>query len=426
MRINIKILYPYIILLLAITNSSCIIFDSREDYTDNYTETYPVTFTISTRSADDIYASDDELMKSLLIYVVNSNDNKIEKIIDINFSVLTEEHKVDVLLATGNKKIYVFSNLQISQKTDIGISGLVEGNTMPDMSTADCTLNNGFTLNPVGNIFLPMSNQTSINVLKMSGQSFNLELIRMMCKVKLSIKNETGLRLLLKQLDFSPLTTSSIYALPSNTQGAPSFPVAVTQNTFIYAFSPQPLLDNNASTEYTFYLNESAVNNDGWFKIKLKTEFEGSGEEDIRMSLTNLNYLNRNDYLPLNAVLSNYKLDISVKSYPPIGGYASAVNTGSNEYYCAFSGGGPFLITPTLTRLSDNVKIDLSDSDISFTYTDASPGLFNTPPSIKEGQIIGTLKSSGAGKALLNINITLPPTGGVSRILSYKLYISLN
>lgn len=427
-------IFIYIIPLFILLNSC--IFDTGGFTDEEYSLTYPVTFTIKTRTGNDVYASEEELMHKLDLYIVNNADNKIEKIINLEFTSLTEEHKADVKLTSGNKTIYSFANLQDAQKTEIGISGLTEGNTMPDMTNAGCTLPNGFSIVPLSNLYMPMSKKSVIRVTKMSGQNFSIEMVRMMCKVKLTFKNETGYKLAIKEFSLSPFTSSAIFALPQIIQGAPSFPVAISRQDYTRTLSPEPSLENNASVEYFTYLNETAVPDDGYFKLKIKTQKDGSIQQDIRMSLTNLKYLNRNDYMPLTVIISDYKLDMIVRSYPPIGGYASVTTTGTDEYYCNFSGGGPFVITPKLTKLSDNTDVSLSSLD--FSYTDASTSIFSTPPTLsykyekpsdptfKSAEITGILNTTGSDKALLNISLNITSGTGITRTIACKVYIVLN
>lgn len=146
----------------------------------------------------------------------------------------------------------------------------------------------------------------------------------------------------------------------------------------------------------------------------------------MRMSLTSLSYLNRNDYLPLDIILTDYKLDVEVMSYPPIGGYPASVTTNADGYHCMFPGGGPFIIIPKLKKLSDGSTIPLTDSDWTFTFTDASTTIFDKVPALKDGEIKGSLKSSATGVALCNISVNVQTSASVTRTLSYKMYISQN
>lgn len=435
--INIFLVAAVFPLLLAF--SSCI-FDTG-GFTDDENDllTYPVTFSIRTRTGNDVNATNDELMHTIDLYIVNNSDNKIEKIISLTFSSLTEEHKLTSKLTKGAKTVYGFANLTSSQKASLGLNTPVEGDELkPEtMSAKTCILSNDYQIitTPGSEQYLPMSSTATFTVTNTSGQTFSLELIRMLCKIKLTFVNETGYTIALKEFVLGPFTNTAVYALPTDTLGAPVFPGTATRDAFTKTLTPVNLI-NNSSAEYSMYFNETAVPDNGFLKLNVTTQKEGSASDVYRMSLTNLNYLNRNDYLPLTVILSDYKLDLFVRSYPPIGGYASVTTTGTDEYYCNFSGGGPFVITPKLTKLSDNTDVSLSTID--FSFTDASTSIFSTAPvlnykyekpsdpTFKSAEITGILNTTGSGKALLNISLNITSGTGIIRTIACKVYIVLN
>jgi hypothetical protein len=419
--------------------SSCI-FDAG-NFTDDEKDllTYPVTFSIRTRTGNDVNATNDELMRSIDLYIVNNTDNKIEKIINLSFTGMTEEHKLTLKLTKGLKTVYGFANLTNSQKNAIGLSSLIEGNTLlpATMSSATCNLSNDYQIitTPGSEQYIPMSNMAGFTVTNTSGQTFNFELIRMLSKIKITFVNESGYTMAFKEYSLSPFTKSAIYALPKNNLGAPVFSGTATSEAFTKTLTSVNLI-NNSSIEYSMYLNETQVPDDGFFKLNVTTQKDGSVTNVYRMSLTNLNYINRNDYLPLTVILSDYKLELTARSYPPIGGYASITTTGTDEYYCRFSGGGPFIITPKLTKLSDNTEVSLTTVD--FSYTDAATSIFSSIPALsykydkpsdptfKSAEISGTLNSTGSGKALVNILLNITSGTGVVRTIACKVYIVLN
>ena len=224
----------------------------------------------------------------------------------------------------------------------------------------------------------------------------------------------------------SPVTTSPVYLLPrSDGEVPPQFPSGKTFSDYTYTFIGTPSFsDKNELNDFSFYFNESQVSDNGWFKLTLNTLREGVTDE-MRMSITNLSYLNRNDYLPLDIILTDYKLELEVRSYPPIGGYPAAVTTTSDGYHCTFPGGGSFVIIPKLVNLSTGASVVVSDADWTFTYTDLD-AVFNEPPSLKDGEIKGTLNSLGSGEALCTISVQVLSSESILRTLSYKIYIGQN
>ncbi|WP_321437500.1 fimbrial protein [uncultured Bacteroides sp.] len=382
-----------------------------------------MTYLISTRSSGDPNASDNEMIKKILLFVVDSN-NKVEKKVTESLVSTQQQYETEMQLTTGTKTVYGFANLSAENIANAGLD-IEEGASMPDLSNATATLANGYTA--TSDNYIPMSNKTTFTVENKENQTFSLELLRMLCKIKLNFKNETGHTITLKNVVIDPVTTSAVYLLPRlNENTAPELPDKFTTSSYTYNFSESPsFVDGGRLNNFQFYMNESKVLNSGWFKLTLNTLRDGSTEE-MRMSLTSLSYLNRNDYLPLDIILTDYKLDVEVMSYPPIGGYPASVTTNADGYHCMFPGGGPFIIIPKLKKLSDGSTIPLTDSDWTFTFTDASTTIFDKVPALKDGEIKGSLKSSATGVALCNISVNVQTSASVTRTLSYKMYISQN
>lgn len=421
-----KLYYIYIPLFIILTFflTSCL-GDKEQDVTDSEKETYSITYRISTKSSNDQFASDDEMMKTILLFIVDSN-NKIERKVAQTLPATKQVHEIEVKLTAGIKTVYGFANLSAENIATAGLN-LEEGVTMPDLSSATATIANGFSINSTTNSYLPMSNKTAFTVAKIAGQTFNMELIRMVCKMKLNFKNETGNTISLKNIVLSPVTTSSVYLLPrSNGEVPPELPESTTAGDYSYIFSGTPsFISGGTLNDFQFYFNESQVSQNGYFKLTLNTLRDGITDE-ARMSLTNLSYINRNNYLPLDIVLTDYRLDLEVLSYPPIGGYPASVTKETDGYHCKFPGGGPFIITPKLVKISDNSIVSVGNSEWSFSYTDAAPTIFDKAPELKNGEIKGTIKSSAGSKVMCIVSVNVITSTNVTRTISYKMYISQN
>lgn len=417
-------IYITLCLLFIFTLPSCI-GEGEQNIPDTGKSTYRITYNINTRSSSDLNASDNEMMKTILLFIVDAN-NKIEKKVTKTLPFTEQQYVIDFQLTSGAKTVYGFANLSAENIAKAGLN-VEEGATMPNLSNATATIANGYTINATTGNYIPMSNKTTFNVAKIASQSFSMELIRMVCKMKLNFKNETGHTIALKNIKLSPVTTSPVYLLPrSDGQVPPELPGSTLTGDYTYTFSGSPsFIDGGTLNDYISYFNESQVSNNGWFKLTLNTLRDGVADE-IRMSLTNLSYLNRNDYLPLDIILTDYKLELGVMSYPPIGGYPASVAIKADGYHCIFPGGGPFIITPKLIKISDNSIIPITDTDWNFSYTDATTTIFGKVPILKNGEIKGTIKSSASGTALCTVSVNVITSANVTRMLSYKVYISQN
>ncbi len=385
---------------------------------------YKVTYRISTLRSSDANASDDEMMKSIFLVIVKS-DGTIEEIVDIDLPSTQEEHTVEMQLTPGKKSVYGFANLSDAMKAESGLSALAIDNTMPDLSAATLTIANGYTIDEAANQYLPMSNSTSFTVANISGQLFNLELIRIVSKVKFTFKNESGKNITLKQLVMSPLTISPVCLMPRDIS-VPVFPAGTTQGNYSYTFGSGYTFADGGQLEYTTYINESAITGTGWFQVRLTTETGNGGISEERIALTDLTSINRNDYLNLPIILTDYKLDIDVRSYPPIGGYPASVVYENDAYHVTFSGGGPFVIVPKLVQLSDNTEVAVADNDWSFTYTDTAPSFFEEAPVLEDGEIHGIIDPAATGSVLVTLSAQVTTSAGMQRTVSYKIYINQN
>jgi len=388
---------------------------------------YSTSFAISTKSSDP-NAIDAEGMKTLSLYFVNEA-GKVERLSRKTFTTPKEEELVEVSLTSGQKRVYGFSNLDETQISEL--TALKEGDTWPNITTKTYTIQNGKDISEVtsGTFTLPMSNQITIQVLKSPGQIFSMDLIRLLCKMRLTFENLTNNDVLLSSFTISPITSSSIYLLPSwNIPDAPSFPTPFVQNNFTrtYTSSTVRAKSTGANTwdDTPFYLNESAIQTGdpyGFFYIKLLTT-ENSVSK-TREAILSRSYLSRNDYLLLPMNITDYILDLEIKAYPPIGGYPAEIthDKTTDTYTCTFDVGGPFVIIP---KLKDNEGKQIATTAVSwgFTYqTGSSSSFFVKQPILKNGEITGEIAQGASGTAECTISVEVdakPTSGGILRELN--------
>ena len=268
-------IYITLFFLLAVVFSSC---NSEEKNISGAEKTsVHLTYLISTRSSGDPNASDNEMIKKILLFVVDSN-NKVEKKVTESLVSTQQQYETEMQLTTGTKTIYGFANLSAENIANAGLD-IEEGASMPDLSNATATFTNGYTA--TSDNYIPMSNKTTFTVENKEDQTFSIELLRMLCKIKLNFKNETGHTITLKNIVIDPVTTSAVYLLPRlNNNTAPVFPDKFTTNSYTYNFSESPgFVDGGRLNNFQFYMNESKVLNSGWFKLTLNTLRDGSTEE---------------------------------------------------------------------------------------------------------------------------------------------------
>lgn len=423
--------YYHNILLGLCAVSALLFFAACEGDSENEQETddttYAVKFEVDTRATAAASRTKEEdqqaeKMKSVLIFIVNAS-GKIEATINEVFPVtdLRESYQQTVELTTGKKTIYGFANLTDDMRTTAGIGNLKKEDNFPveNIKTALCS-----TGSRESN-YIPMSNMQEVTINKLPGQSYSIELIRLMCKITFTITNETGDEIELQQIETKPVTSmgTDVYLLPSD-DGDIDLPAGTGTGTVTKEWpSPKKLAVGTTTAPFTIYLNESTVPNDGWFTFQLNTIKSFTTNSD-RFSISGTRVLKRNDHLPVNILLTDYKLRLDVLSYPPIGGYPSVdVPMKDKEYYAHFPGGGPFIVTPNLTKYSTGEAV--TEGVTWEMEVTGDKDIFDVQPVWKNNELIGTLKygEQTGKKALCTLKATIEVTGIADRVLTYKVYI---
>lgn len=407
--------YQYILSMLLLSMVSTLFSCTNEENETGKegTQVRSITYKLNTRAID-TNARDEEMMKSLTLFFVK--DGLIEKKITFPILANVETQTVEVELETGPTTLYGFANYSDTQIRELGLDA-EQGSNMPDVTGKTLVLPNNYDISTHG---IPMNNQKSFVVTNSAGQNFSMELVRMLCKIGVTFSDPDNVGVQVKSFRINPITGSAVKLMPTNDNADLSFPETPrTTEAVVYSFNDGAAENGR---EYTFYINESQVSSTDWFHLTVTSVTGNNTTEDVRMSFTGNDYreLKRNDYLKLPILLGDYKLELDIMSYPPIGGYPAAYER-ENDYYCIFPGGGPIIIRPTIIKTSTREVVEPQSWQINFA--DANPALFETgkePTAVVNGEILATMKeTAGSGSALLEISAILE--NGVGR--SYKIYI---
>lgn len=396
--------YNVLFVLFVFLSPLFVACESSGEEEEDLTTPYPVTCRISTREGTEIQGTENEGIRKLQLFVVK--DGAIEASFSKNFDSNTETYEETVELTPGLKTVYTFANMD-----DINLNN-IEDQTLK--------IDNGFVPGKDGK-YIPMSNKMEINVTKLVGQKFTIELIRMISKVQLKFTNETGYEIVLQDIIMNPVTNSPVYVLPNK-----EFPDGTAHVSYTYPLKNYTLQTGNAPySPDALYINETSVANDGWFTFQLNT-LHGEEQRKDRFSISNTQVIERNSLLPINITLVDYKLELNVMSYPPIGGYPSVeVPMQDKEYHAHFPGGGPFIITPKLSKYSTGEAV--TDDAVWIMEVSGDTSIFDLQPvqNRKNGEIIGTLKyaSTNGKKALCTVKAEIEISPDIKRTLIYKVYI---
>ena len=322
-----------------------------------------------------------EMMKSWFVVVVQNG--KIEKIITSDLKSLgvteVEKDQVFVELNKGETTFYSFANIK---PEDIGLNASTSvGQPLPagfDDKTYQMDGNSQrfhLSMTPEFQNGYPMSNKQMVNITD-NQQVINLEVIRMVAKVQLSITNATDHAINLKTITLSDVTLNgnpNIKLLPnvdSNNQLQVNLANSAKKGTITLTAAENNGITIEARAKQTacFYMNESLVDKgaDGgnrYFILSLTTVDAATGAtSNHRYAMLSWNEIRRNDYLKIPIKLEDYQIRWKVEAFSPIGVLPKVKDDGENlsldfGYY------GEFHIKPEVIKLSRTGSQTLSVSE---------------------------------------------------------------
>lgn len=322
-----------------------------------------------------------EMMKSWFVVVVQNG--MIEKIItsDLKSGVTeVEKDQVFVELKKGETNFYSFANIK---PEDIGLNASTSvGQPLPadfDKKTYRMDGNSQrfhLSMTPEFQNGYPMSNKQVVNITD-NQQVINLEVIRMVAKVQLSITNATDHAIVLKTITLSDVTLNgnpNIKLLPNvdsaNELKGVNLADGVAKGTITLTAAENNGMTIEARAKQTacFYMNESLVDKgeDGgnrYFILSLTTVDATTGTtSNHRYAMLSWNEIRRNDYLKIPIKLEDYQIRWTVEAFSPIGVLPKVKDDGENlsldfGYY------GEFHIKPEVIKLSRTGSQTLSVSE---------------------------------------------------------------
>ena len=318
----------------------------------------------------DTEAMPGEMMKSWFVVVVQNG--KIEKIItsDLKSGVTeVEKDQVFVELNKGETTFYSFANIKpeeigLDASTSVGQPLPADFDEKTYQMDGNCQLFHQLMTPDFQNGY-PMSNKQTVDVVD-NQQVINLEVIRMMAKVQLSITNATDHAINLKTITLSDVTLNgkqNIKLLPNvdsaNELKGVNLVDGVAKGTITLTADENNgmTIEPRNSQTACFYMNESLVDKgeDGgnrYFILSLTTVDAATGTiSNHRYAMLSWNEIRRNDYLKIPIKLEDYQIRWKVEAFSPIGVLPKVTDDGENlsldfGYY------GEFHIKPEVIKLS--------------------------------------------------------------------------
>ena len=262
----------------------------------------------------------------------------------------------------GETTFYSFANIK---PEDVGIDSNI------DYSTTNTSLPTGFDTKLYtvkGNVLtaadfpngIPMSNKQTIEI-KKTTTDVDLEVIRMVAKVKLMITNDTPNDIKLKSVSLTDITkneTNNLYLLPGKDNGTavePNLNPSASKQDYVINLAPEMAVEAKTTTPkiISFYVNESVAENPNYFVIGVKTD---RATMNLRAALSKWNTISRNDYLVIPIKLNDYRVRFKVEQFTAIG-VLPEVEQNDEKLTIRFKSYGEFHLIPSVVRLSDGVEL---------------------------------------------------------------------
>ncbi len=323
-----------------------------------------------------------EMMKSWFVVVVQNRT--IEKIITSDLKSLgvtvVEKDQVFVELNKGETTFYSFANIKpedigLDASTSVGQQLTADFDEKTYQMDGNCQRFHELMTPDFQNGY-PMSNKQIVNITD-NQQVINLEVIRMVAKVQLSITNATDHDIVLKSITLSDVTLNgnrNIKLLPNvdsaNELKGVNLADGVTKGTITLTAAENNgiTIKERAMQKACFYMNESLVDKgeDGgnrYFILSLTTVDAATGAtSNQRYAMLSWNEIRRNDYLKIPIKLEDYQIRWTVEAFSPIGVLPKVTDDGKN-LSLDFSYYGEFHIKPEVIKLSRTGSQTLSVSE---------------------------------------------------------------
>ena len=260
----------------------------------------------------------------------------------------------------------------------------------------------------IKNVFpkgIPMSNKQTFTI-KKTTQQVDLEVIRMVAKMKLKLSNATRNDITLKSISLTDITDNgskgaeNLYLLPGVDNGTAVEPhISPSATSIKYTVNlwskvgetEQPWLKIPANTatstattktpvEVTLYLNESVAKSPKYFILNMETDNLAINR---RITLAKWDVMSRNDYLEVPIKLSNYQITFDVQQFTAIGVLPS-ISQVDDKLTVKFKNYGEFHLVPHVKEYSTGKEL-VGGSDAVGSWTVAGWSTIKQDPDGADG-----------------------------------------
>lgn len=296
-------------------------------------------------------AREGEMMHNCFVVIVQND--KIQSIVQRDFTEEVEQTSLKAKAELGNATFYSFANIT---PAELGITMTttpaeieskyykVEGNTAQ--------------LSAKG---IPMSNKQTVNITSKK-QQVDLEVIRMMAKVELNFTNDTGYDLNIKSVKLTDITDNvadNVSLLPlkdASGNVVPNINAAATYKDYevMIGGTAGTKVANGGKLQTTFYVNESVARNPKYFVLSINTD---KGTVTQRIAMTEWSKIARNDYLIIPVKLVDYRIELEPQVFTAIGVIPELKYDG-DRITATFKSYGEFHLKLHVIKRSDNKELN--------------------------------------------------------------------
>lgn len=296
-------------------------------------------------------AREGEMMHNCFVVIVQND--KIQSIVQRDFTEEVEQTSLKAKAELGNATFYSFANIT---PAELGITMTttpaeieskyykVEGNTAQ--------------LSAKG---IPMSNKQTVNITSKK-QQVDLEVIRMMAKVELNFTNDTGYDLSIKSVKLTDITdnaANNVSLLPMKDASGnvvPNINDASTYKDYTVSIggTSGTQVKNGGTLQTTFYVNESVARNPKYFVLSINTD---KGTVTNRIAMTEWSKIARNDYLVIPVKLVDYRIEMEPQVFTAIGVIPELKYDG-DRITATFKSYGEFHLKLHVIKRSDDTELN--------------------------------------------------------------------
>lgn len=295
-------------------------------------------------------AREGEMMHNCFVVIVQND--KIQSIVQRDFTEEVEQTSLKAKAELGNATFYSFANIT---PAELGITMTttpaeieskyykVEGNTAQ--------------LSAKG---IPMSNKQTVNITSKK-QQVDLEVIRMMAKVELNFTNDTGYDLSIKSVKLTDITdnaANNVSLLPMKDASGnvvPNINPSATCKDYTVSIggTSGTQVKNGGTLQTTFYVNESVARNPKYFVLSIDTD---KGTVTQRIAMTEWSKIARNDYLVIPVKLVDYRIVLEPQVFTGIG-VIPELNYDGDRITATFKSYGEFHLKLHVYKRSNDTEL---------------------------------------------------------------------